>query len=74
MRWRYDHSEEGSSDISSESKAGINLGAGTYMQVTPQIDLFGEMRYIVSRRNQLFLTAGVLLNIDWLKRHETPGI
>jgi hypothetical protein len=43
------------------------------MKVANQLDIFGEFKYILSKRDQFVLTAGVLLNIDWLKKNETSA-
>lgn len=58
-------------DASSETVLGLNLGAGSYMKLTEQLDVFAEVKYILSKRDQFMLTAGVLLNLDWLKKNET---
>lgn len=71
-KWKYEWEEE-SSDASSETAFGLNIGGGTYMKLTEQLDLFGELKYIVSSRDQFVLTAGVLLNLDWLKKNETKA-
>lgn len=55
----------------SETPLGLNLGAGTYMKFSNQFEFFGELKYIVSSRDQFVISAGVLLNLDWLKKHET---
>lgn len=60
-------------ESSSESAIGLNMGAGSYMKLTEQLDLFGEAKYIVSSRGQFVLTAGVLLNLEWFKKNETQG-
>ena len=56
-----------------ENFMGLNLGIGTYYKLKEQFDLFGEAKYIVSKRGQLILTAGILLNIDWLSKNEDIG-
>jgi opacity protein-like surface antigen len=58
----------------SDNALGLNLGAGTYMKLTDQIDLFAEGKYILSKYNQFMLNAGILLNIDWMKKHKNPDI
>jgi len=58
----------------SDNAFGINVGAGTYCKITEQLDLFGEIKYIISKYDQFMVTAGVLLNLDWLKKHETPAL
>lgn len=53
---------------------GLNLGVGSYMKLTNQFDLYLEAKYIVSKYHQFMLNAGILINIDWLKKHEETGI
>jgi hypothetical protein len=57
-----------------DNALGLNLGAGAYMKITEQFDIFGEAKYIFSKYDQFMLNAGILLNIDWLKKNENPGI
>lgn len=56
------------------NKIGLNLGAGAYMKLTEQFDLFCESKYILSGYDQFMLNVGVLLNLQWLSKHENPGI
>jgi hypothetical protein len=66
---------EGSSTFKeSDNALGLNLGVGTYMKITEQFDLYGEAKYIFSSYDQFMINAGILLNLDWLKKNETPGI
>jgi hypothetical protein len=58
----------------SDNAIGLNIGAGSYMKLTNQFDLYLEAKYIVSKYNQFMLNAGILINIDWLKKHEDTGI
>jgi opacity protein-like surface antigen len=68
-------SNSGSSTFKqSDNALGLNLGAGTYMKITEQFDIFGEAKYIFSKYDQFMLNAGVLINIGWMKNHENPGI
>jgi outer membrane immunogenic protein len=62
------------SSSGSDNAIGLNIGAGTYMKFTEQFDLFGEIKYIISKYNQLVVNVGVLINIDWLKKNESPGV
>jgi len=57
----------------SDNALGLNLGAGTYMKITDQFDLAVEAKYIISKYDQFMLNAGILINIDWLKKHEDTG-
>jgi hypothetical protein len=44
------------------------------MKLTEQFDLFGEIKYIISKYDQLMVNAGILVNIDWLKKNENSGL
>jgi hypothetical protein len=66
---------EGSSTFKeSDNALGLNLGAGTYMKITEQLDIYGEAKYIFSKYDQFMLNVGLLLNIDWMKKHENSGM
>jgi opacity protein-like surface antigen len=53
---------------------GLNLGAGSYMKITDTFDCFVELKYILSSQGQFVATGGVLLNIDWMIKHENTGM
>lgn len=53
-----------------DNALGLNLGAGTYIKITDQFDAYVEAKYIISRYDQFVLNAGVLVNLDWLIKHE----
>lgn len=57
----------------SDNALGLNIGAGTYMKITEQSDIYGEAKYIFSKYDQFMVNAGILLNIDWMKKHENSG-
>jgi len=57
-----------------DNALGLNLGAGTYMKMTEKFDICLEVKYIISKYDQLMLNAGVLLNIDWMKKHENSEL
>lgn len=57
-----------------DNALGLNIGAGTYMKLTEQIDFCGEAKYILSKYNQFMVNVGVLINLDWLKKNENPGM
>lgn len=61
------------SSYGSDNALGLNVGAGTYMKITEQLDLYGEVKYIVSKYDQLMINAGVLFNMDWMKKHENDA-
>jgi hypothetical protein len=52
------------------------------MKITEQIDLFAEAKYVIygkdklffSNYNQLMVTAGVLINLQWFAKNEKPEL
>jgi hypothetical protein len=58
----------------SDNTLGLNLGLGTYMKLTEQFDLYAEAKYLLSKYSQFMLNAGILINIDWLSKHEETGM
>jgi opacity protein-like surface antigen len=68
MKWLTDDSKYKS------DRFGINVGAGACYKLSEEFDLFAHAKYIVSRYDQFMLNAGMLINIDWLKKHEETGI
>lgn len=58
----------------SDNALGLNLGAGTCMKLADQFDLSLEIKYLLSKYQQFMVNAGVLINIDWLKKHEATMI
>lgn len=58
-----------------DNALGLNIGAGTYMKITETLDIYGELKYLFNNKyNQFMLNAGVLLNIDWMKKNENSGL
>lgn len=53
---------------------GLNLGAGSYMKLTDQFKLYLDMKYTISKYNQFTLSTGILIDIDWLKKHENTEL
>lgn len=48
----------------SSTKIGVDLGGGVLYQLSPQLDLLGQLKYrIVSNFNQLNINAGVLYRL-----------
>jgi len=64
----------GTTSGSSDNALGLNIGAGTYMKITEQVDLSGEVKYILSKYDQFMFNVGILINIDWLKKHENSDL
>ena len=71
MKYKYDF-VGGVSDVltSSNNALGLNLGAGSYIKIKDELDLFVELKAILGRQIQGVVTAGILLNVDWMKKHE----
>jgi len=57
-----------------DNSFGLNIGAGTYFKLTEQFDIYGEAKYLLSKYSQFMLNVGVLVNIDWLIKHENTGL
>ncbi len=55
-----------------DNAVGLNLGAGACFKLTDQFDIFAEAKYILATHHysQFMANAGILINIDWLKKHE----
>jgi opacity protein-like surface antigen len=55
----------------SDNAFGLNLGAGAYFKLTEQFDIYGEAKYVLNKyKNHIMVNAGVLINLDWLIKHE----
>jgi hypothetical protein len=63
-----------STDTESDNALGLNLGVGSYMKLTEQFDIFAEAKYIFSKYDQFMFNGGILINIDWLKKHENKDL
>jgi hypothetical protein len=57
-----------------DNALGLNLGAGTYIKVNDKFDVSAEAKYMLSKYHQFILNAGVLLNLDWMKKHENTDL
>jgi opacity protein-like surface antigen len=60
-------------NVESDNALGLNVGAGTYMKMTEQFDIYGEVKYVISKYDYLMLNVGILINLDWLKKNENSG-
>lgn len=58
----------------SDNALGLNVGIGSNMKLTNQFDLYAEAKYLVSKYSQIMVNAGILINLDWLKKHEEKPI
>jgi len=54
-----------------DNALGLNLGAGTYIKIAETFDIYAEGKYLFnSKYNQFMLNAGILFNIEWMKKNE----
>lgn len=70
LAWHKSKSPASATFRQNDNALGLNIGAGTYIKITDQFDAFVEAKYIISRYDQFMLNAGVLVNLDWLIKHE----
>jgi hypothetical protein len=69
--------EKNQGDVNKEkdNALGLNIGVGTYMKITDSFDLYAEGKYLFNNKyNQFMLNAGILFNIEWMKKNEKKGI
>ncbi|HBE41429.1 MAG TPA: hypothetical protein DDW27_09535 [Bacteroidales bacterium] len=57
----------------SDNAIGLNAGAGTFISITEKVDLFAEIKYLISKYDQLVVNAGILISPGWLNRQVRPG-
>ncbi|HAM09227.1 MAG: hypothetical protein A2X05_11395 [Bacteroidetes bacterium GWE2_41_25] len=58
-----------------DNALGLNIGLGTYMKITELFDIYAEGKYLFNNKyNQFMLNAGILFNIEWMKKNENSGI
>ncbi|HCC71337.1 MAG TPA: hypothetical protein DEQ09_09340 [Bacteroidales bacterium] len=76
VRMRYKNDYPGISDDirSSDSAMGLNIGAGTYVKLKDDLDLYLELKALLGKQVQGVITAGIMLNIDWKKQHDDPEL
>ncbi|HQJ21583.1 MAG TPA: hypothetical protein PLQ61_10385, partial [Bacteroidales bacterium] len=54
--------------IHNDNTIGLNLGLGTYIKVTEQIDLCIEAKYLVSKYDQFMINVGALVNLKQINK------
>ncbi|MCU0461301.1 MAG: porin family protein [Bacteroidales bacterium] len=74
ITWKKDKIISATEEVFTENDNafGLNIGAGACFKLTEQFDIFAEAKYILATNHysQFMANAGVLINIDWLKKHE----
>jgi hypothetical protein len=75
VAWKIDKFEGSVTNKEKDRLFGINLGIGTHAKVTDLLYVYGEAKYLYNNKyNQFMLSAGVLLNIDWMKKHQNADL
>ncbi len=72
VTWKIDKYEGSVTDKEKDRLFGINLGIGTHAKVTDMLYVYCEAKYLYDNKyNQFMLSAGVLLNLDWMRKHKS---
>ncbi len=74
MKWVTDMDGQVTKSKETDNAFGLNIGAGTYYKLSEQFDLHGEIKYVLGKYDQLMIHAGILINLDWLIKHENTGL
>jgi len=74
VRMKYKYELPGASDVSTSSNTtlGLNLGGGSYIKIKDEFDAYVEVKAVVAKQLQAVISAGILLNIEWMKKNEGP--
>lgn len=74
VRMKYKYDFPGATDVSTSSNTalGLNLGGGTYIKIKDEFDAYFEIKAIAAKQLQAVISAGVLLNIEWMKKNQGP--
>ena len=72
VTWKIDKFEGSVTDKEKDRLFGVNLGIGTHAKVTDMLYVYCEAKYLYDNKyNQFMLSAGVLLNLDWMRKHKS---
>jgi hypothetical protein len=75
VTWKKDTFEGSITQKEKDNALGINLGIGTSAKMTKVLYFYGEIKYVFNNKyNQFMVNAGVLLDIDWMKKHENADL
>ncbi len=73
LSWKKDEYEDSDTFKESDNALGLNAGGGISMNLSDRLDLFAEIKYIISKYDQLVINAGILFNISSLSAGEKSG-
>ena len=68
LAWKKEKYSESDNFRESDNALGLNTGAGVRFNITENLDLFGEIKYIISKYDQIMVNAGILINPEWFKK------
>jgi hypothetical protein len=74
LAWKITRYTGSPSQKEKDYSLGLNVGAGSIIKLTNIFDLYAEAKYLISKYPQFMVNAGILINIDWLKKNENTGI
>jgi hypothetical protein len=75
VAWKKETFERSATYKEKNDVFGLNLGIGTYVKMTKQFYIYGEVKYVLNKQySQFMLNTGILLDIDWMKKHENTDI
>ena len=58
----------------SDNTMGLNVGAGTSIKITEKFDIYGEVKYVLSKSDHLMLNVGIFFNLEPKKNNENSGL
>jgi len=56
--------------VVTDNTPGLNLGAGTLIRINGKVNLFAEIKYLLSKYDQLVVNGGFLLNLKFGGRNK----
>jgi hypothetical protein len=75
VTWKKKSFEGSATELEKKDIFGLNLGIGTYVKMSNQFYLYGEAKYVLNKHySQFMLNTGILLDIDWMKKHENTEL
>jgi opacity protein-like surface antigen len=63
----------GTTSSGSDNALGLNIGGGACLKITEKSDLSAEVKYIISKYDQLMINVGILVSADWQRKEENKA-
>jgi len=73
LGWKKEKYADSDTFRESDNAIGLNIGAGSCIKLTEQFHVFGEIKYLLSKYDQIVLNAGILIRPDWLIKNGKGG-